>query len=130
MIISQLYEDHVFGKLSVERYQKMVADYETEQEQLRLEIEVTEDWIETREEMGDNVDAFIALTEKYVDVTNLTATLVNEYIKKIIVFAPDKSSGRRQQELKIVFNFVDELDIPAISESIICKQPTNNRRTA
>ena len=33
-------------------------------------------------------DAFIALTQKYVDVEELTQTIVNEYIKKIIVYAP------------------------------------------
>ena len=52
--------------------------------------------VEQREEMNDGLDAFIALTEKYVDVTELTPTIVNEYIKKILVYAPDKSSGKRQ----------------------------------
>ena len=36
-----------------------------------------------------------ALTQKYVDVQKLTPTIVNEYIKKIEVFPPDKSSGKR-----------------------------------
>lgn len=130
VIISRLYEDHVFGNLSMERYQKMTADYEAEQEQLRLEIEVKEDWIETREEMDDNVDAFIALTEKYVDVTELTSTIVNEYIKKIIVYAPDRSSGKRRQEIKIIFNFIDEVDIPTISESIVYEHTPKARKPA
>ena len=43
----------------------------------------------TAEEMNDGLDAFIALTQKYVDVEELTQTIVNEYIKKIIVYAPD-----------------------------------------
>ena len=73
-------------------------------------------------------DTFIALTEKYVDVTELTQTIVNEYIKKILVYAPDKSSGRRQQRIRIFFNFVDEIDIPVLSEEmtpsqILCKPP-------
>ena len=37
---------------------------------------------------------------------------MNEYIKKIIVYAPDKSSGKRKQKVKIFFNFVDDVDIP------------------
>ena len=53
-----------------------------------------EEWVEQREEMDEGLNAFIALTHKYVDVEELTQTIVNEYIKKIIVFAPDKSSGK------------------------------------
>ena len=49
-------------------------------------------------------DAFVALTQKYVDVPELTPTIVNEYIKKIEVFAPDKSSGKRVQHIHIKYD--------------------------
>ena len=130
VIISRLYEDHVLGELSKDRYQKMSAGYEEEQERLKLEIEVIEEWVEQRDEMNDGLDAFIALTQKYVDVQELTQTIVNEYIKKIVVFAPDKSSGKRQQKVKIYFNFVDEIEIPVISEPIITETTYGRRKTA
>ena len=88
-IIARLYEDYVLGNLNQDRYRKMSADYEAEQERLKLEIEVIEEWVEQREEMNDGLDAFIALTQKYVDVEELTQTIVNEYIKKIVVYAPE-----------------------------------------
>lgn len=110
VIISRLYADYVLGNLSQDRYKKMAEDYEAERERLKLEIEVIEEWVEQREEMNDGLDAFIALTQKYVDVEELTQTIVNEYIKKIIVYAPDKSSGKRKQKVKIFFNFVDDVD--------------------
>lgn len=130
VIMSKLYEDHALGNLSADRYKKMFTDYEAEQKQLELEISVTEDWVESREKADDNIDSFVALTKKYVDVTELTPTIVNEYIKKIIVYAPDKSTGKRQQKLKIIFNFVDEVEIPSIAEPIVYKQPQRNRKTA
>ena len=130
VIISRLYEDNVLGNLSQDRYRKMSADYEAEQERLKLEIEVIEEWVEQREEMNDDLDAFIALTQKYVDVEELTQTIVNEYIKKIIVYAPDKSSGKRKQKVKIFFNFVDDVDIPVISEPIITQTTYERRKTA
>ena len=77
-----------------------------------------------------SLDAFIALTQKYVDVEELTQTIVNEYIKKIIVYAPDKSSGKRKQKVKIFFNFVDDVDIPVISEPIITQTTYEHRKTA
>ena len=82
VIISRLYEDYVLGNLSQDRYKKMAADYEAEQERLKLEIEVIEEWVEQREETNDGLDAFIALTQKYVDVEELTQTIVNEYAIK------------------------------------------------
>ena len=108
----------------------MSADYEAEQERLKLEIEVIEEWVEQREEMNDGLDAFIALTQKYVDVEELTQTIVNEYIKKIVVYAPDKSGGKRTQKVKIYFNFVDDVDIPVISEPIITQTTYERRKTA
>ena len=60
----------------------MSADYEAEQERLKLESEVIEEWVEQREEMNDGLDAFIALPQKYVDVEELTQTIVNEYIQQ------------------------------------------------
>ncbi len=104
------------GNIDLERYKKMSAGYDTEMERLKLEIQVTEKWIEQQQEMNDGLDAFIALTKKYADVTELTPTIVNEYIKKILVYAPDKSGGKRQQRVKVFFNFVDEVDIPVLSE--------------
>ena len=77
-----------------------------------------------------DLDAFIALTQKYVDVEELTQTIVNEYIKKIIVYAPDKSSGKRVQKVKIYFNFVDDVEIPVISEPVVAKSTLGRRKTA
>ena len=130
VIISRLYEDFALGEISKDRYKKMSADYEEEQERLRLEIDVIEEWVEQREEMDEGLNAFIALTQKYVDVEELTQTIVNEYIKKIVVFAPDKSSGKRQQKVKIYFNFVDDVEILVISETIITETTYGRRKTA
>ena len=130
VIISRLYEDFALGEISKDRYKKMSADYEKEQERLRLEIDVIEEWVEQREEMDEGLNAFIALTHKYVDVKELTQTIVNEYIKKIIVFAPDKSSGKRTQKVKIYFNFMDDVEIPVISETITTETTYGRRKTA
>ncbi|WP_341462512.1 DUF4368 domain-containing protein [Anaerotruncus colihominis] len=38
--------------------------------------------------------------------------MVNEFIKKIIVHAPEKINGKRVQKVDIVFNFVGEIHFP------------------
>ena len=50
--------------------------------------------------MGNNLDAFIARTKKYVDVAELTQTIVNEYIRKIVIHAPDKSAASAGRRLR------------------------------
>lgn len=130
VLISRSYEDAVLGNLSMERYKKMAQDYEAEQKRLKLEIEVTGEWVEQQEEMNSNLDHFIALIRKYVDVPELTQTIVNEYIKKIIVYAPDKSSGKRTQKVKILFNFLEEVEIPALRQTVTVGEAPKDRRTA
>ena len=129
-LITRIYEDMVLGDLSQERYQKMLEGYEAEQAALNNEVIGLEDWVATREEMEDNVDQFLALLEKYVDIPELTPTIVNEFVKQIIVYAPDKSSGKRTQKVKIVFNFLEEVEVPEISEPVITKTTYGRRKTA
>lgn len=117
-------------KLNVPEMSRFPLRYEAEQEQLRLEIGVIEEWVEQREEMDEGLNAFVALTQKYVDVEELTQTIVNEYIQKIVVFAPDKSSGKRTQKVKIFFNFVDDVEIPVIAETITTETSYGRRKTA
>ena len=41
VVMSRLYEDYALGEISKEKYKKMTADYEAEQDRLKLEIEAT-----------------------------------------------------------------------------------------
>ena len=56
---------------------------------------------------------------KHVEIPELTTTIVNELIKKIIVYAPDKSSGKRTQRIKIILNFLGEVDLPTLTDQAI-----------
>ncbi len=108
----------------------MRSEYEKELESLETEISVIESLIEEQQDANDNYDRFAALVEKYVDVPELTGTIVNDFIRKIIVHAPDKSSGKRKQEIEIIFNFVGQVDIPILTESIILERASKGKRTA
>ena len=113
-----MYEDYVLGDLPKERYQRLSADYESERESLTNEIAYLEDVIASQEESSDNYDRFLALVNKYVDIPELTQTMVNEFIQKIIVYAPFQSEGHRVQNVEIVFNFVGELSIPMFNDPV------------
>ena len=130
VLMTRIYEDMVLGNLSRERYQKMAEGYEAEQASLNNEVIALEDWVGTREDMDDSLDQFLALVERYVDIPELTPTIVNEFIKKIIIYEPEKSGVKRMQKVKIIFNFLDELDIPEIGEPVVTETVCGRRKTA
>ena len=80
--------------------------------------------------MDDSFDRFAALVEKYVDIPELMPAIVNEFIKKIIVYAPEKQGSRRIQKIRIIFNFLDELDMPEIGEPVVTETTYGRRKTA
>ena len=47
-------------------------------------------------------DSFAAIIRKYVGITELTPTIVNEFIKKIVVHAPEKIDEKHFQKVDIV----------------------------
>lgn len=129
-LITHIYEDMVLGDLSKERYQKMVDGYEAEQKSLQNEVAALEAAVESREASSGNLDRFLALVERYVDIPTLTPQIVNEFIKKIIIHAPDKSTGKRRQKIEIFFNFLDDLDMPSVNSPVTVRQTRQNRQTA
>lgn len=48
---------------------------------------------------------------KYTDPEELTAEMLNELVNKIIIHAPDKSSGHRRQKIEIYYKAAGIIDI-------------------
>lgn len=66
--------------------------------------------VNTYEQARTDFDSFAAVIRKYAGIRKLTPTIANEFVKKIIVHAPDKSTGHRRQRIEIVWNFIGELE--------------------
>ncbi len=58
------------------------------------------------------VDQFLALTKKYTDFSVLTTPMIYEFVDKILVHAPDRSTGDRTQEVDIYLKFIGKFDVP------------------
>ena len=43
---------------------------------------------------------------------------VEKFVKKIIVHAPDKSSGHRRQKIELVWNFIGEVNLPGDGQTV------------
>ena len=109
-IIQRLYEDHVVGKLSEERFAKLSEGYEQEQAALKQSIEDLSTIVHAAQTQAVNVQSFLKIVKKYTQPTELTPALLREFVEKIVVHAPDKSSGHRVQRIDVHYNFIGEID--------------------
>ena len=98
------------GKLSDERFMKMSKGYEDEQRTLQAEADIIQNELQKEEKKSVDVKRFLAVVKKYTDLTELTPEILHEFVDRIIVHAPDKSSGRRLQEIEIIYNHIGEFD--------------------
>ena len=104
-LFKRLYEDNVLGKISDERFEILSAEYEEEQKQLKSTVAELSAFIDTSEQKSSDVTAFVKLVQKYENITELTPEIMHELIEKIVVHEPDKSSGKRIQQIDIYFRF-------------------------
>ena len=117
-IFKRIYEDDISGAISHERFLKLSADYEAEQKELTEQVKIWREAVETFEQDKADFDSFAAIVRKYVGIRELTPTIVNEFVKKIIVHAPDKSSGHRRQKIELVWNFIGEVNLPGDDQTV------------
>ena len=60
----------------------------------------------------DRADQFLELVKRYTDFSVLTTPMILEFVDKIVVHAPDRSSGERVQEVDIYLKFIGKFDVP------------------
>ena len=117
-IFKRIYEYDISGTISHERFLKLSTDYEAEQRELTEQVKTWREVVEIFEQDRSDFDSFAAIVRKYVGIRELTPTIVNEFVKKIIVHAPDKSSGHRRQKIELVWNFIGEVNLPGDDQTV------------
>ena len=111
-IFKRTYEDMVSGRISEVRFDTLSAGYEQEQADVKRKIVMLEDLIENGEEQAKDLKQLLANVRKYTDPEELTPEMLNDLVDKIVVHAPDKSSGHRTQKIEIYYNAVGVIDLP------------------
>ena len=102
----KIYEDNASGRLTDERYDMLSQTYEAEQKQLEVEAITLQQEIEVQERQIENLEQFIQRVRKYEDLDELTPYALRELVKAIYIEAPDKSSGKRYQGIRISYDLV------------------------
>lgn len=111
-IIRRLYEDNIEGKISDERFIKLSADYETEQQELKCRIAELSDMISAQKESAVNTERFLNLVRKYTDIQELTPEIIREFVERIEIKNIDNDCGRRILKIHIIWNCIGEFMPP------------------
>ncbi|MBS6106377.1 MULTISPECIES: recombinase family protein [Anaerococcus] len=112
-LMCRIYEDMILNKIPNNRYEILNNQYETEQLTLSKEIKDLEIAISRYEKETDRARKFISLISRYENFDELTTTMINEFIEKIIIHERDrKGSQTSKQKIEIYFNFIGNYEVP------------------
>lgn len=111
-IIQQLYEDNIDGKISDDRFAKMTASYEQEQAELDARIAELHVLLDAAKAKSDGIDSFLKVVRGRTEITELTPTIIREFVDKIYVHQAVDFEGQRIQQIDIAWNFIGIFDPP------------------
>lgn len=106
-----LYTDKAKGILTEQRFLKLTATLEQEQETNRKRIQDLMLVMRHTDEQESDVRTFMQEIRKYAAIQELDEAVLNRLISKILVGEVRKVDGQKCQEIKIVYNFVGEISI-------------------
>lgn len=113
VLIKKLYETYAMGSLEEKRFTLLCGEYEKEQAELEEILTADQTNLEQFQEDTERATQFLALAKKYTDFTEMTPAMLYEFVDRILVHAPDRSSGERVQEVDIYFKFIGHFEVPA-----------------
>ncbi len=105
-LIRKLYEGNATGKIPDKHFNRLLAEYDTEQSALEQAAAELKEGITAQAEDGMRAQRFVSLVRRYTSFDELTAPMLNEFIEKVVVHEADKSTGDRRQKVDIYFNFI------------------------
>lgn len=110
-LIKKLYEGNATGKIPDKHFERLLADYDTEQTEIEEKLSELNSQVTELTDESNKADKFVKIVKRYTDFTEITTPMLNEFIEKIIVHEADTSEGRlkRKQSVDIYFNFVGNI---------------------
>ena len=106
-LIKKLYEGNATGKIPDKHFNRLLAEYDTEQSALEQEAAELKEGITAQAEDGMRAQRFVPLVRRYASFDELTAPMLNEFIEKVVVHEADKSTGDRRQKVEEVSSLTD-----------------------
>ncbi|QSX05944.1 recombinase family protein [Sedimentibacter sp. zth1] len=113
-IIKRIYEDNIIGKISDERFSKLLKDYENEQKSIKSMIDRFNVSNERVKEERKAYINFFKLVEEVANVDKLTPDLLYKLIEKIEigqgVYVKTEQGKIKQQTVIIYYRFIGNIE--------------------
>lgn len=108
-IFLNLYADKAKGLLTEQRFMKLTDAMEQEQEANQKRIQELNLMMRRTNEQESDVQTFIQEIRQYATIQELDEAVLNRLINRIVIGEVRKVGGQKYQEVKIVYNFVGEI---------------------
>ena len=106
-----LYTDKAKGILSEQRFVKLTAIMEQEQEENQRRLQELLRMLQQSDAQESEVRTFIREIRQYATIQELDETVLNSLISRILVGEFKKVDGQKVQEVRIVYNFVGQISM-------------------
>lgn len=113
-LIKKLYEAYATGKIPENHFSELLTGYDTEQAELDKQITELQAAVDSYNTDSVRADKFIELVKRHTEFTEFSASLLNEFVEKVIVHEATKKDGVREQEVEIYLNFIGRFDLPEL----------------
>lgn len=126
--IKRLYEGNASGKIPDRQFEKLMVQYDSEQQELEERVKEIEVSIHEIQQESENGQQFVHLVQKYRDLTEIDQTALNEFIDKVVVH--EATGGRtadRSQQIDIYFNFIGQFMVEDTEEELLMQEQEAQR---
>ena len=127
----RVYEDNAFGKLSDDRYEKLIQSYEAEQKEIDKTIADLQLRLAKADKESGELSYLFSKLRELSQVTKLDPTLVNTLIKRIEIHRKERRDGKNFVKVDIYFTAIGMFDIPSEKEiNEVMRRMSSAKKTA
>ena len=106
------------GLLPERQYKQLMAQYDSEQAELESKMETMKSEIAEDKSSSVDIQHFISLIRKCKNPTEISDSMFNELVDKIVVYEAEGAGNARTQKVDIYFNYVGQVDIAYTEEEL------------
>ena len=106
------------GLLPERQYKQLMAQYDSEQAELESQMETMKSEIAEDKSSSADIRHFISLIRKCKNPTEISDSMFNELVDKIVVYEAEGAGNARTQKVDIYFNYVGQVDIAYTEEEL------------
>ena len=125
-LFDRLYEDSLSGRISNDNFNRLIAKYQSEQEELLKQINALQNALQEVKDNQRNAVKWADLMAEYVGIQELSAENLNLLIERIEVFDRTETDGEALQTIRICYRFGGYIG-ERVFKAKVLKHPCKNQ---